>query len=454
MPAGIGNGVCRYSVAVDNVLIIRSSGQRSLGDRHSYGSSRNRIEVVEVTLYAVVNTIRTGIFCLRQRRLPAIRESRIETVLEGAVVGLAGCDEGLVRCGINEVFNSRRRGIGYRHFGDSSHRRFRSDIIRMSFAHEFIIDRVYARDSSLRQICAPALRLFRIETVLNMTFLSYTGFNQFLCQAVVCERVEALRIGGDDRCINSLNTQTFFKEVACFDIPANELVTVEVRSRIRDMEQRYFLVLEFAVLTDIRYVVLNQRYEIRPSLLGVGEFCYYFVIYQCFGSIDQCVVFLASRLDSSFDSRVINNLSRDCLDCCDSIQCCVLCRSVCHFLYISVIQRTLGCVAQLLVCHESCCDSRTAGRILNRSRDSINQVFDSLSRIQRSSRRYTRVETGHSSLSCGQHIIVGYHWFLVSVQSLVRSACVINRIARSELQLYRRRDIVDLGNYCICLGFD
>ena len=59
--------------------------------------------------------------------------------------------------------------------------------------------------------------------------------------------------------------------------------------------------------------------------------------------------------------------------------------SVCHFLYVSGIERTLGCVAQLVVCHESGCDSQTAGRILNRSRNSINQVFDSLSRIQRSS---------------------------------------------------------------------
>ena len=380
MPAGIGNGICRYSVAVDNILIIRSSGQLSLGDRHSYRINSRRIEVVEVTLYAVVNTIRTGIFCLRQRRLPTILQGRIETVLEGTVVGLTGCDEGLVRCSINESVVSRRRGIGNRSLGNRYIDRIR-DVVRVSLAHELIIYYVCGREGSLRQFGTP---FAVIDTILDMTFLRHTGGDQGLCHAVIHERIICHRIGGDDRCINSLDAETFLKEVACFDIPANELVTVKLRSRIRNMEQCYFLILQFAILTDIRYVVLNLRYEIRPSLLGVSEFCYNFGIYQCFRSIAQCVEFLASGLDSSFDSRVINNLSRDCLDCCDSLQRCILGGSVVQFLYVSVIERTLSSVAQFVECVESCFDSCAARRVLNRSRDCINQVFYSLCRIQRS----------------------------------------------------------------------
>ena len=299
LPAGIGNGVCRYSVAVRHILVIRGCGQRSLGNRYCYRIYSGRILMVEVAQYAVVNIVRAGAHSLRQVGLPAIQQGRVETVLEGTVCGLTGCDEGLVRCVINERVNSRRRGIGNRRLGDDRYNRV-SDVVRMSLAHELIIYYVRGREGSLRQVGTP---FAVIDTVLDMTFLRLTGGDQSLSRSVIYERVISHRIGGDDRCINSLDAESFFKEVACFDIPANEFVAVEVRSRIGDMEQCYSLVLELAVLTDIRYVVLNLRYEDSPCFLCIGQFG--IVAYQCFRSIDQRVVFVASDIDGVLDNRII-----------------------------------------------------------------------------------------------------------------------------------------------------
>ena len=68
-----------------------------------------------------------------------------------------------------------------------------------------------------------------------------------------------------------------------------------------------------------------------------------------------------------------------------------------------------------------------------------------------------RVQCCKSSLCIEQGLIVTYQQFLVSSQSLVRSACVINRIARSELQRNRTRDGIDLSLYYryilqVCIG--
>ena len=64
----------------------------------------------------------------------------------------------------------------------------------------------------------------------------------------------------------------------------------------------------------------------------------------------------------------------------------------------------------------------------------------------------TRVEGCKSCLCIEQGLIVAYQCLLISSEGIVRSARAFNRIARSEFELYRRRDVVNLSNYLVCLG--
>ena len=63
-----------------------------------------------------------------------------------------------------------------------------------------------------------------------------------------------------------------------------------------------------------------------------------------------------------------------------------------------------------------------------------------------------RVQCCKSSLCIEQGLIVAYQQFLVIGQGVVRSARAFNRIARSEFERNRLRDIVDLSDYRISRG--
>ncbi len=167
LPAGIRYSISRYGVAVDNLFVVRGSGQSCLGDGHYYRIRRLVVVMVVVTDNAVINAVGAGILSLRQSGIPTLLVIRGEGVLERTVPGCTGCHQCLCATVIGERVRHRiREGrIGFENaertldIGDvvvSRSLSGRGDVIRSYVAAGGIVARVcqFACQHVSRQVAA------------------------------------------------------------------------------------------------------------------------------------------------------------------------------------------------------------------------------------------------------------------------------------------------------------